>query len=92
MCLSQAKTWIYNIICHLFCVQLFEVVVHLIIIGEIHNQLQPVTTYTNCLFTGEKDLPIKPNKEWSHMEKLEYDKLEWMEDLPPPSTDNKEVL
>jgi hypothetical protein len=83
------------------------VVVHLIIIGEIHNQLQPVTiytnceihnqlqpvtTYTNCLFTGEKDLPIKPNKEWSHMEKLEYDKLEWMEDLPPPSTDNKEVL
>lgn len=40
---------------------------------------------------GEKDLPIKPNKEWSHMEKLEYDKLEWMEDLPPPSTDNKET-
>jgi len=53
---------------------------------------QPVTIYTNCLFTGEKDLLIKPNKEWSHMEKLEYDKLEWMEDLPPPSTDNKEVL
>lgn len=39
----------------------------------------------------KKDLPIQPKKEWSHMERLEYDKLEWMKDLPPPSTDNKET-
>lgn len=34
---------------------------------------------------------MKPKKEWKNMEKTEYDKLEWMKDLPPPSTDNKEV-
>ncbi|XP_071163795.1 RNA polymerase II-associated protein 1-like [Mytilus edulis] len=39
----------------------------------------------------QKDLPVKPKKEWAHMEKLEYDKLEWLKDLPPPSTDSKET-
>lgn len=39
----------------------------------------------------QRDLPVKPKKEWPHMEKLEYDKLEWLKDLPPPSTDSKET-
>ncbi|XP_041668560.1 RNA polymerase II-associated protein 1 [Cheilinus undulatus] len=30
------------------------------------------------------DLPVKPKKEWVHMNKLEPEKLEWMRDLPPP--------
>lgn len=30
------------------------------------------------------DLPVKPHKDWVHMDKLEPEKLEWMRDLPPP--------
>lgn len=33
---------------------------------------------------SEEDLPVKPQKEWVHMSKLEPEKLEWMRDLPPP--------
>lgn len=32
----------------------------------------------------ESDLPVKPHKDWVHMDKLEPEKLEWMKDLPPP--------
>nr|XP_055027722.1 RNA polymerase II-associated protein 1 isoform X1 [Misgurnus anguillicaudatus] len=32
----------------------------------------------------EDELPIKPQKEWLHMDKLEPEKLEWTRDLPPP--------
>ncbi|XP_054470154.1 RNA polymerase II-associated protein 1 [Anoplopoma fimbria] len=32
----------------------------------------------------EKDLLLKPKKEWVHMDKLEPEKLEWMRDLPAP--------
>uniref|UniRef100_A0A8C4HZG1 RNA polymerase II associated protein 1 n=1 Tax=Dicentrarchus labrax TaxID=13489 RepID=A0A8C4HZG1_DICLA len=31
-----------------------------------------------------EDLPVKPQKEWVHMNKLEPEKLEWMRDLPAP--------
>ncbi|XP_058255897.1 RNA polymerase II-associated protein 1 [Hemibagrus wyckioides] len=31
-----------------------------------------------------EQLPIKPEKEWLHMDKLEPEKLEWMRDLPAP--------
>ncbi|KAK2891816.1 RNA polymerase II-associated protein 1 isoform X2 [Channa argus] len=30
------------------------------------------------------DVPVKPQKEWVHMDKLEPEKLEWMRDLPTP--------
>ncbi|XP_066540169.1 RNA polymerase II-associated protein 1 [Hoplias malabaricus] len=43
---------------------------------EPENVAQPPVT--------EKDLPIKPQKEWLHMDKLEPEKLEWMRDLPAP--------
>ncbi|XP_076021736.1 RNA polymerase II-associated protein 1 isoform X2 [Genypterus blacodes] len=33
--------------------------------------------------TGE-ELPMKPQKEWIHMDKLEPEKLQWMGDLPAP--------
>lgn len=33
--------------------------------------------------SGE-DLPVKPHKEWVHMNVLEPEKLEWMKDLPAP--------
>ncbi|KAM9709096.1 RNA polymerase II-associated protein 1 [Menidia menidia] len=32
----------------------------------------------------EEELPVKPQKEWVHMDKLEPEKLEWMRDLPAP--------
>ncbi|KAL6105600.1 rpap1 [Pungitius sinensis] len=32
----------------------------------------------------EKDLLLKPRKEWVNMDKLEPEKLEWMRDLPAP--------
>uniref|UniRef100_A0A3B4ZRD7 RNA polymerase II associated protein 1 n=1 Tax=Stegastes partitus TaxID=144197 RepID=A0A3B4ZRD7_9TELE len=32
----------------------------------------------------EEDLPVKPQKDWVHMDKLEPEKLEWMKDLPAP--------
>uniref|UniRef100_A0A087XIT2 RNA polymerase II associated protein 1 n=1 Tax=Poecilia formosa TaxID=48698 RepID=A0A087XIT2_POEFO len=36
-----------------------------------------------CL-NSEEDLPVKPQKEWIHMDTLEPEKLEWMRDLPSP--------
>uniref|UniRef100_A0A8D2KXI1 RNA polymerase II associated protein 1 n=1 Tax=Varanus komodoensis TaxID=61221 RepID=A0A8D2KXI1_VARKO len=30
------------------------------------------------------DLPVKPQKEWLHMDSVEFEKLEWMKDLPQP--------
>ncbi|XP_077413807.1 RNA polymerase II-associated protein 1 isoform X2 [Vanacampus margaritifer] len=30
------------------------------------------------------DLPVKPQKEWVHMDKVESEKLEWMGDIPAP--------
>ncbi|XP_048342038.1 RNA polymerase II-associated protein 1 [Sphaerodactylus townsendi] len=30
------------------------------------------------------DLPLKPKKEWLHMDNVEFGKLEWMKDLPLP--------
>lgn len=38
---------------------------------------------TLCVIS-EEDLPVKPQKEWVHMDKLEPEKLEWMKDLPAP--------
>ena len=34
----------------------------------------------------KSDVPIKPEKAWVNMDKIEYDKLAWMKDLPPPKT------
>lgn len=33
---------------------------------------------------AEVDLPIKPQKEWIHMDSVELEKLEWTKDLPHP--------
>ncbi|KAI4900398.1 hypothetical protein NFI96_017778 [Prochilodus magdalenae] len=43
---------------------------------ETEPEIQPPIT--------EKELPVKPQKEWLHMDKLEPEKLEWMRDLPAP--------
>ncbi|NXS53434.1 RPAP1 protein, partial [Brachypteracias leptosomus] len=32
----------------------------------------------------DADLPVKPKKEWIHMDSVELEKLEWMKDLPSP--------
>uniref|UniRef100_A0A8D2KXG8 RNA polymerase II associated protein 1 n=1 Tax=Varanus komodoensis TaxID=61221 RepID=A0A8D2KXG8_VARKO len=33
---------------------------------------------------ANSDLPVKPQKEWLHMDSVEFEKLEWMKDLPQP--------
>lgn len=33
---------------------------------------------------AEEVLPLRPQKDWVHMDKLEPEKLEWMRDLPAP--------
>nr|XP_033807986.1 RNA polymerase II-associated protein 1 isoform X2 [Geotrypetes seraphini]XP_033807987.1 RNA polymerase II-associated protein 1 isoform X2 [Geotrypetes seraphini] len=30
----------------------------------------------------EEDIPVKPQKDWIHMDTVEFEKLEWMKDLP----------
>ena len=32
----------------------------------------------------QSQLPVKPSKEWMHMDTVETEKLEWIKDLPPP--------
>lgn len=45
-----------------------------------------------CTVTeGLDDLPVKPKPEWVHMDKVEYEKIAWMKDLPPPSADDQKV-
>lgn len=41
---------------------------------------------TDISFSPHKDddLPVKPRKEWIHMDNVEFEKLEWMKDLPSP--------
>ncbi|XP_076441793.1 RNA polymerase II-associated protein 1-like [Babylonia areolata] len=36
-------------------------------------------------------VPMEGQKKWVHMDKVEYDKLEWMKDLPPPSADHTQT-
>lgn len=38
------------------------------------------------------ELPMKVEKDWVHMNKIEYDKLEWMKDLPKPTAGDTEVF
>lgn len=33
---------------------------------------------------SDENMPLKPKKEWVHMNVLEPEKLEWMKDLPTP--------
>ncbi|XP_028994443.1 RNA polymerase II-associated protein 1 [Betta splendens] len=46
--------------------------------AEEEEELPPPPAVT------EDDLPVKPQKKWVHMDKLEPEKLEWMRDLPVP--------
>ncbi|KAM4625484.1 RNA polymerase II-associated protein 1 [Polymixia lowei] len=46
--------------------------------GEEEEELPPPPPIT------EEELPVKPQKEWVHMDKLEPEKLEWTRDLPAP--------
>uniref|UniRef100_A0AAR2KMU7 RNA polymerase II associated protein 1 n=1 Tax=Pygocentrus nattereri TaxID=42514 RepID=A0AAR2KMU7_PYGNA len=41
-----------------------------------------VATYSSC--SEKMELPVKPQKEWLRMDKLEPEKLEWTRDLPAP--------
>ncbi|XP_039924071.1 RNA polymerase II-associated protein 1-like isoform X1 [Hirundo rustica] len=43
-----------------------------------------VTREENMKVETMDDLPVKPRKEWIHMDNVEFEKLEWMKDLPSP--------
>lgn len=43
-----------------------------------------VSWCVNMGVNSVEDLPVKPQKDWVHMDKLELEKLEWMRDLPSP--------
>ena len=38
------------------------------------------------------ELPLKVEKSWVHMGKVEYDKLEWLRDLPKPEAGDSKVM
>lgn len=40
---------------------------------------------TKTVATTPAELPIEVDSQWVHMDKIEYEKLEWMKDLPQPS-------
>uniref|UniRef100_A0A8C1KDG5 RNA polymerase II-associated protein 1-like n=1 Tax=Cyprinus carpio TaxID=7962 RepID=A0A8C1KDG5_CYPCA len=40
--------------------------------------------FLNEPLPNKEELPIKPQKEWLHMDKVESEKLEWTRDLPAP--------
>ena len=48
--------------------------------------------FTCSLLTETVELPMKVEKDWVHMDKVEYDKLEWMKDLPKPTAGDTEVF
>ena len=40
---------------------------------------------------AEERVPVEVKKDWVHMDTVEYDKLEWMKDLPQPTADSAKV-
>uniref|UniRef100_A0A671N8Y1 RNA polymerase II-associated protein 1-like n=1 Tax=Sinocyclocheilus anshuiensis TaxID=1608454 RepID=A0A671N8Y1_9TELE len=48
------------------------------------NEPLPNSTSPQLDHTIKEELPIKPQKEWLHMDKVEPEKLEWTRDLPAP--------
>ncbi|CAK6956948.1 RNA polymerase II-associated protein 1 [Scomber scombrus] len=47
-------------------------------VEEEEEEMSPPTAVT------ERNLPVKPQREWVNMDKQEPEKLEWMRDLPAP--------
>ncbi|XP_066550491.1 RNA polymerase II-associated protein 1 [Amia ocellicauda] len=50
---------------------------------EMENEEEQLDPEPEAPIT-EEELPVKPQKEWMHMDKLEPEKLEWLRDLPAP--------
>ncbi|XP_043929765.1 RNA polymerase II-associated protein 1 isoform X2 [Protopterus annectens] len=50
---------------------------------EIKEDIEETVQMSECHITVD-ELPVKPQKEWLHMDVVEYEKIEWMKDLPPP--------
>ena len=44
-----------------------------------------------CLTELSEDVPMEGKGQWVHMDRVEYDKLEWLKDLPLPSADDTKV-
>ena len=41
---------------------------------------------------GKEKLPVKPDKRWVHMDKIEYEKISWMKEMPAPKAANSKVF
>lgn len=73
---------------------LFYIILYLIqslswVAWQRRNSISFITALeskTDIFFFPHKDddLPVKPRKEWIHMDNVEFEKLEWMKDLPSP--------
>ncbi|OXB56545.1 hypothetical protein ASZ78_007255 [Callipepla squamata] len=48
------------------------------------NMKMEITGKVVIFSPKDDDLPLKPRKEWIHMDNVEFEKLEWMKDLPSP--------
>lgn len=59
--------------------------------SESMEMTQSENTKERLAEASELDLPIKPDRKWMHMDKVEYDKLSWLKDLPQPTTDHSET-
>uniref|UniRef100_A0AAR2JP44 RNA polymerase II associated protein 1 n=1 Tax=Pygocentrus nattereri TaxID=42514 RepID=A0AAR2JP44_PYGNA len=54
------------------------------ILEEQQKLLAQLVLYCYYFVYVEMELPVKPQKEWLRMDKLEPEKLEWTRDLPAP--------
>ena len=57
----------------------------------VFSFLQCICMVSSFLFPDEEDLPVKPSKDWVHMDVVENEKLAWMKKLPPPKADSSKV-
>ncbi|KAK3595521.1 hypothetical protein CHS0354_021622 [Potamilus streckersoni] len=66
-----------------------------------NQKSEPAITYSDSSAKKNKDIaaktkeetkvPVEVDKKWLHMGKVEYDKLEWMKNLPPPSASGQKT-
>jgi len=50
-----------------------------------------LTLVVHLLTYSRVDLPVKPSRDWVHMDHVESEKLAWIKDLPPPSAGDTKV-
>lgn len=79
------KQFVFTLLTYVGAVTLFVLATTVVPINTSNHTWLLILLSPFCVCMNiEKDLPVKPQKEWVHMNKLEPEKLEWMRDLPAP--------